>query len=147
RSFLARALRNALAMSRRSERRRRRREAAAALPADTADADAAELVARADLHRQLVVAVLALPEPQRGFVLRHYFEGQDVATLAARARNTPDAVRAHLRRARERLREELERGGGEPARAFALLLSVSKPAAPVAGAGMLSGAAWALGVM
>src|SRR5262245_10082115 len=84
RGFLARTLRNMLAMSGRSERRRARREQLAALPADAADVDASELVARAELHRQLVVVVLKLPELPRELVLRHYFEGEDVATLARR---------------------------------------------------------------
>src|SRR5262249_54248177 len=66
---------------------------------------------------------------------------------AVKARSTPDAVRAHLRRARERLREELERGGGEPARAFALLLSASRPFASTAGSGLSAAIGQAAGVM
>ncbi|HZN37973.1 MAG TPA: sigma-70 family RNA polymerase sigma factor [Planctomycetota bacterium] len=128
RGFLTRTLHNVLAMSARSKRRRTRREQLAALPADAAVVDASELVARAELHRQLVVAVLALPEAWRELVLRHYFEGEDTTTLARRARVSQDAVRAQLRRARERLRAELERDGGEPARAFSLLVAASRPA-------------------
>jgi RNA polymerase sigma factor (sigma-70 family) len=127
RGFLARTLRNMLAMSGRSERRRTRREQLAALPADAADVDASELVARAELHRQLVVVVLKLPEVPRELVLRHYFEGDDVATLARRTGLSPSAVRAQLRRARERLRADLERDGGEAARAFGLLVAASRP--------------------
>lgn len=129
RGFLARTVRNALAMAGRADRRRRRREALVALPADAADVDAGELVARAELHRRLVEAVLRLPAPARELVLRHYFEGVDVATLAARGHTTADAVRGQLRRARERLRLELQGGGGQPARALAVLLAATRPSA------------------
>ncbi|HEX5051819.1 MAG TPA: sigma-70 family RNA polymerase sigma factor [Planctomycetota bacterium] len=135
RGFLARTLHNALAMSERSERRRTRRERLAAPPAEATDVGAVELVARAELHRHLVVAVLALPEGWRELVLRHYFEGEDVAALARRTGISPDAVRAQLRRARERLRADLEGAGGEPARAFASLLA-SNPVAGGAAAGL-----------
>lgn len=149
RGFLARTLHNALAMARRSEQRRARREQLATPPADTVDAS--ELVARAELHRQLVAAVLALPEASRELVLRHYFEGDDVATLARRSGITPDAVRAQLRRARERLRGQLERDGGEPARAFLLLVAASRPEAiadaTTASAGLAASAVSAAGVM
>ena len=149
RGFLARTLHNALAMSRRGERRRARREQLATPPADSVDAS--ELVARAELHRHLVAAVLALPAASRELVLRHYFEGDDVATLARRSGITPDAVRAQLRRARERLRGNLERDGGEPARAFLLLVAASRPeaiaAATTTSAGLAAGAISAAGVM
>jgi RNA polymerase sigma factor (sigma-70 family) len=129
RGFLARTLRNMLAMTGRSARRRARREQFAALPADAADVDASELVARAELHRQLVAAVLRLPELPRELVLRHYFEGVDAATLARRTGISADAVRAKLRRAREKLRTDLERDTGEGPRAFAMLVAASRPEA------------------
>jgi RNA polymerase sigma factor (sigma-70 family) len=143
RSFLASTLRNALAMARRGARRRTVREhdvaAAAAIAPGTDD-----LVARAELHRELVAAVLALPATARELVLRHYYEGEPVAALARRLRTTPDAVRAQLRRARERLRERLEAGDRGAARSFALLLAVTRPSTPAAAQALVPAAALAL---
>ena len=148
RGFLARTLRNALAMTRRKERRRAAREAQVALPRDAVELPASELVARAELHRQLVGAVLNLPASWRELVLRHYFEGVDVAALALRMHCSADAVRAQLRRARERLRGELEGGGGAPARALALLVATSRPLATASASTTAVGfAAAAMGVM
>src|SRR5262245_9221233 len=64
RGFLRRTLRNAVQMQTRAERRRQGREQAVALPADAAAADTADLVARAELHRELASLVLALPAAQ-----------------------------------------------------------------------------------
>src|SRR5690606_16300674 len=132
RGFLARTLRNALAGAARRDGRRRRREDAAARAQHRVAPDTAELVARAELHQRLGELVLALPEPSREVVLRHYYHGESVAEVAARLGTTPDAVRAHLRRARERLRAELGRERGSAGRAFALLLAARRPAAPAA---------------
>lgn len=134
RGYLAASLRNVLAMGRRAEARRARREAAAAR--DQIVPDAAELLLRAELHQRLGELVLALPEPQRELVLRHYFDGENVPALAARVAMTQDAVRAHLRRARERLRRQLESGDERAARTFAALVAAVRPI----GTGALTGA-------
>ena len=107
RGWLGNVLRNGLRMTRRSARRRDRHETAASRVRD--GEDLVDVVARAELHERLVQLVLALPEPQRALVWLVYFEGRDPAEVAALYGLTPDAVRAHLRRARASLRLWLER--------------------------------------
>ena len=107
RGWLGSVLRNGLRMTRRSALRRARHETAA-LPARDGE-ELVDVVARAELHERLVQLVLALPEPQRALVWLVYFEGRDLAAVAALHGLTPDAVRAHLRRARASLRLGLER--------------------------------------
>ncbi|MCA8967166.1 MAG: sigma-70 family RNA polymerase sigma factor, partial [Planctomycetes bacterium] len=122
RGWLAQLLRNTLGMHRRAAMRRCHREQAVAEDAVARHSEAAaDAVLRTEAHRRLVDLVLQLPEPQRGLVLRHYFEDAPVADLAAQSGISADAVRAHLRRARERLRHELERSDARQRRAFALL--------------------------
>ena len=111
RSYLARLLRNVLSMERRGASRRVRREQAVATGAAAVAPSACELVERAELQQGLVAAVLALPAPQRELVLRHYFDGESVADIARLLGRSPDAVQAQLRRARERLRLDLDRRG------------------------------------
>ncbi len=122
RGYLARALRNVLAMRARSKSRARAREAATER---TFAASASEVAERAELHRFLVASVLALPEPQRGIVLLHHFDGVAVADLARRTGLTPDAVRAHLRRGRDALRGKVQQSGHGASRAFAALVGTS----------------------
>ncbi len=110
RGYLARTLRNVLRMNGRASRTRARHEDAAAKD-EVHATDTAELVERAELHRHLVAAVLELPPLQRDAVLWHYFEGQDVGALVRRLCRSEHAVRALLRRAREQLRQGLERRG------------------------------------
>jgi RNA polymerase sigma factor (sigma-70 family) len=137
--YLAVALHRALAMMRRGNRRRAARERAVALPANAAAEPAADLVARFELHRHLVALVLALPEPQRELILRHYFEGVEVAALSRRLSLSADAVRGHLRRARDALRAKLADGDERVRRGLALMLTTTQPA-------ILPGAFTALGV-
>lgn len=110
RGYLAQLLRNVLRMQGRSDSRRNRRERTA-MPPSASMPSAHELIERAELQQRLVAAVLALPAPQREVVLRHYFDGEDVDAIARHAGKSADAVRALLRRARERLRADLERSG------------------------------------
>ena len=121
RGFLATVLRNTLRRRARADVRVARRERAVAR-AGWSEA-AAETAARAELQQFLGRCVLELPEPQRALVLWHYFEGQDVAVLARRAGMSADAVRAHLRRARDTLRARLQQSEGAARRGFALLLA------------------------
>ncbi len=152
RSYLARILRNALHHDARSSRRRGEREAATAeLRADVPH-DPLELAARAELHAQLVAEVLQLPDAQREAVLLHYFEGLDVAQVATRTGRSADAIRAVLRRARDELRQRLERRGCKPSfaalalPASAALLTMKYKlvavAAVVVGAGWFAIPAW-----
>jgi RNA polymerase sigma-70 factor (ECF subfamily) len=121
RGWLGRLVRNFAAMRARSELRRHAREALPP-PVDATEA-AADTVARAELHRHLVALVLQLDEPGRGLILRHYFEGEDVAALARRAGTSPDAIRGQLRRARAALRARLQASDGPARRGLALIMS------------------------
>ncbi|HEX6810579.1 MAG TPA: RNA polymerase sigma factor [Planctomycetota bacterium] len=128
--FFARLLRNALGQRSRGDVRRAARERAVAGPAGAEFAEAAaDAAQRAELHKALVTLVLQLPEPQQGLVLLHYFDGLSIDELAQRHRTSADAVRAHLRRARERLRAGLERADHRVQGALALLWA-SRPVAP-----------------
>lgn len=126
RSYLAQLLRNVLHMERRGAIRRVRREQVVATSTAAGTPSAHELVERAELQQGLVTAILALPAPQRELVLRHYFDGESVAEIARLLGRSPDAVQAQLRRARERLRLDLDRRG--------MLHAVLALPAPCAGA-------------
>ena len=76
RGWLSTVLRNRARETHRRESRRVRRETEAALPERTLDA--AEVVARADAHKDVVLAVLALEEPYRTTILFRYFEANPV---------------------------------------------------------------------
>ncbi len=73
-----------------------------------------ELLARAELQRKLVGAVMKLEEPYRTAVLLRYFENLPPRELAARLGVPVATVRTRLARALERLRERLDaEHGGE----------------------------------
>jgi RNA polymerase sigma-70 factor (ECF subfamily) len=73
-----------------------------------------ELLARAELQRKLVGAVMQLEEPYRTAVLLRYFENLPPRELAARLGAPVATVRTRLARALERLRERLDaEHGGE----------------------------------
>lgn len=129
RGYLARALRNLLMLQQRRQQRRRAREQEVAARRANSASSAAELVERAELHQFLGQCVLELPEPQRTLVLQHYFEGTAIASLATTTHLSSDAIRAHLRRARDTLRlrlERVEKTGA--ARAFTGLLTTTAAA-------------------
>jgi len=67
---------------------------------------------RAELHRLLVNAVFALPEPYRGAVLWRYFEGLDAEEIAGREGISPVTARTRLKRGLDLLREKLDRDSG-----------------------------------
>ncbi len=129
RGFFATVLHNVVRMRGRSDRRVERRERAAADRNDLAES-AADACARAELQQFVVREVLALPEPQKALVLLHYFEGCDVAELARGHGMSADAVRSHLRRARDTLRLRLQSKDGPARRAFGALLLGHTTSAP-----------------
>lgn len=137
--FLAAVLRNVVRMRGRTERRAELRHTVVAARERLAES-AADAAARVELQRFVAGAVLALPEPQRSLVLLHYFEGRPVAALARDHRLTADAVRAHLRRARDTLRQRLRTHEGPARGAFAALLLAKPPLLPwLAGATLVIG--------
>lgn len=120
RPWLATVLRNLARDRGRTGGRRRRREERVAR--SEAVADTATVVARAETHRRLVEAVMALPEPYRETVLLRYFEGLPPRTVAERMDVPVETVRTRTRRALERLRTRLDTGeGGRDAWRAALL--------------------------
>jgi RNA polymerase sigma-70 factor (ECF subfamily) len=136
RGWLATALRHALSNLRRGQRRRGVRERASARP--EAGPSAGAVVAEAEAHRRVVDAVMDLEEPYRTAVLLRFFEGLDLAGVAARTGVPAETARTRLRRARERLRGRLASGDGDRRRALGLallpLLRDALPgAAPAAG--------------
>lgn len=126
RGFLARVLRNHLRLQARTADRAARRERAAAH--DSIAGATADLVARAEMQQLLGRLVLELPTPQRELVLWHYFDGDDTATVARRAGRSEHAVRSHLRRARDTLRQRLQQNDGQAGRTFGVLLTTTAPA-------------------
>jgi RNA polymerase sigma factor (sigma-70 family) len=165
RGWLATTTRHAFARLRRGERRRAEHEAAAPLRQDAEDA--AELAARADMHRRLVEALVALDEPYRRTLLLRWFEARPVAEVAARTGVPLETCRARLRRGMERLREQLERdsggreaflgalallsdgerAGGEAAAPGGMAMAVGTKAAAFAAALLVAGVAvWAVAV-
>lgn len=105
RAWLAAVARNWARRAHRGESRRARREAAVARP--EAAPTGADTLERAEAHRRVVEAVLALPEPLRLAVLLHYFDGLSAADAAARLGVPHETVRSRLRLARTRLRDDL----------------------------------------
>ena len=111
-AWLGGIVRNLVGRRVRGEGRRRRRETQAALPADAPDPTSAEgideLVARTELHRTLVAAVLELDEPYRSTVLLRYFRDLSAEDVARESGVPGSTVRNRLRRALEQLRTCLD---------------------------------------
>lgn len=110
-AWLSGVVRNLARRARRAEEGRPRREQIAAR--SEAEPATDELVAEGELQRELVAAVMRLDEPYRATVLLHYFRGRALVDVA-REQGLPAAtVRTRLRRALERLRQDLDgRCGG-----------------------------------
>ncbi len=100
---LARVARNLAFTGGRSKRRLARRERVKARPEGVPSTE--EMVERAELHRQVVQAVLALDEPYRSTLLMRYFEDLTPREIARRSGIPPGTVRSRIKRALDRLRE------------------------------------------
>jgi len=102
-TWLARVARN-LAFNRgRSRSRRARRERVQARPEGVPSTE--EMVERAELHRRVVQAVLALEEPYRSTLLMRFFEDLTPKEIARRSGIPAGTVRSRIKRALDRLRE------------------------------------------
>lgn len=141
RPWLARVLANVVRMRRRGEGRRatheKRSARGEALPSPE------ELAERVGLERQVVDAVMALPEPYRATVLLRYFEGLSSAEIARRQGIPAATIRWRLQRGLAALRVELDRDFGGDRRAWcAALLLLADGGRPAAGGllGILPGA-------
>jgi RNA polymerase sigma factor (sigma-70 family) len=120
RGWLARVVRNAAFQSHRAASRRARHESAA--PPRAEEPSPAETVARADAHRRVVDAVMALDEPYRTSVLLRFFEGLESADVARRTGVPVETARTRIKRALALLRGRLDRDAGGDGRAWALAL-------------------------
>jgi RNA polymerase sigma factor (sigma-70 family) len=87
---------------------RRRLAHLAAQPARAAVPGAAEIAEREEVRRQVVAAVLALPQPLRDVVVLHFHEGLASPEIAARLGLSPSGVRTRMQQAMERLRHRLD---------------------------------------
>lgn len=114
----------------RGRRRSRARERAAARP--EAESSTLDLVERAEAHRLVVEAVLALDDPYRGLLLERYFEGLSAAEIARRRGAKAATIRSQLQRGLEKLRARFE---ARDQRRLALSLIPLALRAPSAGAG------------
>src|SRR5687768_3908158 len=106
RGWLATVARNAVRVLRRGDVRRGRRERHAArreaLP------DPTEIVAREEIRRRLLAAVLAVEEPSRSALLLRYYEDLAPAEVARRLGVPIDTARTRIKRGLARLRERLD---------------------------------------
>lgn len=77
-------------------------------------------VSPADIHRQLEAreqarivgrAVTKMPPPDREIFLRHYYYGQPLSRIAEEMNMNLSTVKTRLRRGREKLKDELRKGG------------------------------------
>ena len=78
------------------------------LPLDAAE----DRPAPREEHKELRRAVLELPDKYRTVIYLYYFEGYSVQELAKLLHRPESTVKTWLRRARELLRETIEREGG-----------------------------------
>ncbi|HEX6810882.1 MAG TPA: sigma-70 family RNA polymerase sigma factor [Planctomycetota bacterium] len=109
----------------RDDTRRRRREVAVTRSEELPSA--ADVLAREEQRREVVEAVLALPEPYRGVVLARFFDELEPREIARRRGMQAATVRSQLHRALEMLRQQLDERHGSR-RAWGLsLLPLAKP--------------------
>lgn len=106
--------------SHRSQVRQQRRERLAARP--DAQPSAADVVARAEAHRQVVEAVMSLPEPYRQVVLLRYFEDRTPREIALEMGMNDATLRSQLKRGIELLRKRMAAQHGTQWKASCLLL-------------------------
>jgi RNA polymerase sigma-70 factor (ECF subfamily) len=120
RAWLATITRSILRRMRRAAERRLRHETCA--PPLRGEAAASEVVARANLQRAVVEAVLALDEPYRATMLLRWFEELAPREVAERLEVPLETVRTRLKRGLVMLRVRLEETlGGDGAWILALL--------------------------
>ena len=123
RGWLARITRRQALNALRAIRRSRGHERALAAQRPEAGVPSAADIAHREAVRRLVVdAVGDLPEPYRSTVLLRYFEDLDPRDIAARFEVDASTARSRLQRAREMLRERLDRGACGDRRRWATAL-------------------------
>lgn len=136
--WFAAVLRHLASKQRRGERRRQRREQLAARPEAQPGADV-EVAAR-DQFQRLNDAVLALPQPYQGVLLRRYLKEQTPGEIAAVTSVPLATVKSQLQRGLQLLRERLERGGGEWRAGLAAAFALREAAVATAAGTVATGA-------
>jgi RNA polymerase sigma-70 factor (ECF subfamily) len=131
RAWLGKVARHLALSRRRAEARRDRREHEAARP--EALPSAAEGVARLELQRRVVDAVLALDEPYRSVVVHRFFYDLGPVEIATRLQVPVETVRTRLRRALDRLRSRLDESHGRQVWSVALLAIAAPRKLPLGG--------------
>ncbi len=109
RAWLGRVVRNLARDANRSGARRTRHESLAARATEVRTTP--EIVAEAESHRLVVLAVHGLDEPYRTAVLLRWFENLPPREIASRTGVPAETVRTRLRRAHGRLRQRLQSDG------------------------------------
>jgi len=132
RAWLARVATNAARQLGRAQSRRHRREHAAAR--NEATDSTLDVVARANLQRELVGEVVALDDPYRTTLLLHFFEGLAPRAIGERMSCSVDTVRTRLRRGLDQLRLRLDGRYGDRSTWCATLLPLAS--APRVAAGL-----------
>jgi RNA polymerase sigma-70 factor (ECF subfamily) len=125
RGWLAAVTKNLALKRRRTDARARLREAAAARAGAHPAAD--DVVSKLELHRRLVDAVHRLDEPYRAAIVHRYFEERPPREIARDLKIPVRAVETRLRRALERLRQELDAAHAGDRRAWSLPLLALLP--------------------
>lgn len=126
RGWLATVLRHRAERQHRREQLRRRGEQAAAREAWTPPVD--ESIAKAQLHRDVVDAVLALREPYRSAVVLRFLDELPLHEVALRLRVPAETARTRIKRGLAHLRQRLDQRYGGRAAWSALLLPQNPPA-------------------
>ncbi|MEM6673788.1 MAG: RNA polymerase sigma factor [Planctomycetota bacterium] len=93
-----------------------------------ADLDVSE---RAELHRQLVTEIEALPQPLGDVLLRRYFDGWSARKIADARGESLSAVEHRLVKARRELRQRLERRG-DLTHWLGSIAALARPSSPAA---------------
>ena len=152
-AWLARVVTNLARDTLRSESRRSDREVRSARPELDTALPVDELQGRLEAHRQVVEAVLALPEPYKEVVVLAYYQGLKPGEIAVRLGRKPATVRTQLCRAHELLRQRLDAAFEGDRSAWAILavpflpeLSPAGPGASGAPSGLVGGglSTWAV---
>lgn len=145
RPFVRKVLDNRARERARSDARRRVRETSS-VPKDPAP-DTHEVVERFETQRIVVEAVSTLDEPFRTTVLRHYFDGESLATIARTTNTSAGTVRWRLHRAHELLRDSLQkRYGSDSWKAALLPLALRARSAATSASPLLVAAIWIAGI-
>lgn len=126
-SWLRGLVRNKAREQARAEGRRRTRERS--LPPAPPVPSPEDVVERVEVHKRVLNAVLALPDPYRTVVWLRYFEDRGPRAIARLLEVPHETVRTHLKRGLERLRARLDADdpGGAGAWRAALLPLLGAP--------------------